>query len=531
MELVLHLPSRYEDETKLTSLSEALFRRIGHIQTEGVVTLSEIQYRPRRQLVVFISDGTNQLVLRFLHFYASQQKQLSVGKRVRARGELRQGFNGMEMVHPVYKIVDENTPLPDALTPVYPTSEGVSQNFLRKAIHDALERIDLSDTLPDALLGTLNLPGFETSIRYLHNPPARADENALLERTHPAWERMKFDELLAQQLSMRRAQLARRRQKSNVLKASGILTKQFIRNLPFALTDEQKKVIAEIGNDLAKSYPMQRLLQGDVGSGKTVVAAVAACHAMDNGFQVAMMVPTEILAEQHFQRLKAWMEPLGITVVWLSGSMKKKEKAEVQSLIESGQAKFIVGTHALIQDSVRFASLGLVIIDEQHRFGVSQRLVLRNKGEGADSVTPHQLMMSATPIPRTLAMTFYADLDVSVIAKLPPGRKPVVTRLIDQGRRDEVIERIHAATLDGRQVYWVCPLIEESEALQLQTAVETHAILTEALNELSVGLIHGRMKAAEKQAVMMDFLEKRIRMAQSKWQKLLESYEEEQEEC
>lgn len=510
MELVLHLPSRYEDETKLTSLSEALFRRIGHIQTEGVVTLSEIQYRPRRQLVVFISDGTNQLVLRFLHFYASQQKQLSVGKRVRARGELRQGFNGMEMVHPVYKIVDENTPLPDALTPVYPTSEGVSQNFLRKAIHDALERIDLSDTLPDALLGTLNLPGFETSIRYLHNPPARADENALLERTHPAWERMKFDELLAQQLSMRRAQLARRRQKSNVLKASGILTKQFIRNLPFALTDEQKKVIAEIGNDLAKSYPMQRLLQGDVGSGKTVVAAVAACHAMDNGFQVAMMVPTEILAEQHFQRLKAWMEPLGITVVWLSGSMKKKEKAEVQSLIESGQAKFIVGTHALIQDSVRFASLGLVIIDEQHRFGVSQRLVLRNKGEGADSVTPHQLMMSATPIPRTLAMTFYADLDVSVIAKLPPGRKPVVTRLIDQGRRDEVIERIHAATLDGRQVYWVCPLIEESEALQLQTAVETHAILTEALNELSVGLIHGRMKAAEKQAVMMDFLEKRI---------------------
>lgn len=510
MELVLHLPSRYEDETKLTSLSEALFRRIGHVQTEGVVTLSEIQYRPRRQLVVFISDGTNQLVLRFLHFYASQQKQLSVGKRVRARGELRQGFNGMEMVHPVYKIVDENTPLPDALTPVYPTSEGVSQNFLRKAIHDALERIDLSDTLPDALLGTLNLPGFETSIRYLHNPPARADENALLERTHPAWERMKFDELLAQQLSMRRAQLARRRQKSNVLKASGILTKQFIRNLPFALTDEQKKVIAEIGNDLAKSYPMQRLLQGDVGSGKTVVAAVAACHAMDNGFQVAMMVPTEILAEQHFQRLKAWMEPLGITVVWLSGSMKKKEKAEVQSLIESGQAKFIVGTHALIQDSVRFASLGLVIIDEQHRFGVSQRLVLRNKGEGADSVTPHQLMMSATPIPRTLAMTFYADLDVSVIAKLPPGRKPVVTRLIDQGRRDEVIERIHAATLDGRQVYWVCPLIEESEALQLQTAVETHAILTEALNELSVGLIHGRMKAAEKQAVMMDFLEKRI---------------------
>ncbi len=510
MELVLHLPSRYEDETKLTSLSEAMFRRIGHIQTEGVVTFSEIQYRPRRQLVVFISDGASQLVLRFLHFYASQQKQLAVGKRVRARGELRQGFNGMEMIHPAYKIVDENTPLPDALTPVYPTGEGVSQNFLRKAIHEALDKIDLSDSLPDALLNKLDLPGFEKSIRYLHNPPADADENALLDRTHPVWGRMKFDELLAQQLSMRRARIARRRQKSNVMKAPGLLTKQFIRSLPFSLTGEQEKVIAEIREDLVKAYPMQRLLQGDVGSGKTVVAAIAACHAIDNGFQVAMMAPTEILAEQHFQRLNEWMEPLGISVVWLNGSMKKKAKEAVLSSIESGQAQFIVGTHALIQDGVRFANLGLAIIDEQHRFGVGQRLVLRNKGENAGSIIPHQLMMSATPIPRTLAMTFYADLDVSVIAKLPPGRKPVVTRLIDQERRDEVIERIHAATLAGRQVYWVCPLIEESEALQLQTAVETHALLTEALDELSVGLIHGRMKPAEKQAVMTDFLEKRV---------------------
>lgn len=510
MELVLHLPSRYEDETKLTSLSEALFRRLGHIQTEGIITLSEIQYRPRRQLVVFISDGASHLVLRFLHFYASQQKQLSVGKRVRARGELRQGFNGMEMVHPAYKIVDENTPLPDALTPVYPTSEGISQNFLRKAILDALGKTDLADTLPDSLLNKLNLPGFEKSIRYLHNPPANADENALLDRTHPAWKRMKFDELLAQQLSMRRARIARRRQKSNGLKAPGSLTKEFIRRLPFTLTDEQKKVVAEIREDLVKAYPMQRLLQGDVGSGKTVVAAIAACHAIDNGFQVAMMAPTEILAEQHFQRLNEWMEPLGISVVWLNGSMKKKAKEEVLSSIESGQAQFIVGTHALIQDSVRFTHLGLAIIDEQHRFGVSQRLVLRNKGENANAVIPHQLMMSATPIPRTLAMTFYADLDVSIIAKLPPGRKPIMTRLIDQERREEVIERIHAATLAGRQVYWVCPLIEESEALQLQTAVETHAILTEALDELSVGLIHGRMKAGQKQAVMTDFLEKRI---------------------
>lgn len=510
MELALHLPSRYEDETKLTSLSEALFRRIGHIQTEGIVTLSEIQYRPRRQLVVFISDGVSQLVLRFLHFYASQVKQLSVGKRVRARGELRQGFNGIEMVHPAYKIVDGNTPLPDALTPVYPTAEGISQAFLRKTINEVLGKLDLSDTLPNFLLDKLGLPDFAYSIQYLHNPPADANEKALLDRIHPAWERMKFDELLAQQLSMRRAQIARRHQKSNVLKVSGQLVEKFIRRLSFTLTDEQEKVIAEIREDLAKPWPMQRLLQGDVGSGKTVVAAIAACHAIDNGFQVAIMAPTEILAEQHYQRLTEWMEPLGVNVVWLNGSMKKKAKEEVLSLIESGKAQFIVGTHALIQDSVRFANLGFVIIDEQHRFGVGQRLVLRNKGENDDSVIPHQLMMSATPIPRTLAMTFYADLDVSVIAKLPPGRKPVVTRLIDQERRDEVIGRIHAATLNGRQVYWVCPLIEESEALQLQTAVETHAVLTEALAELSVGLIHGRMKAAEKQAVMQNFLEKRI---------------------
>lgn len=510
VELALHLPSRYEDETWLTSLSEAMFRRIGYIQTEGIVTLSEIQYRPRRQLVVFLSDGVNQLVVRFMHFYTSQVKQLSVGKRVRVRGELRQGFNGMEMVHPVYKIVDENTPLPDALTPVYPTSEGISQNFLRKAIHEVLGKLDLTDTLPMDLLDSLKLPGFAESIHYLHKPPADADERALLERTHPAWRRMKFDELLAQQLSMRRAQIARRRQKSNVLKASGNLVKQFVDSLPFSLTDEQEKVIAEIRADLAKTYPMQRLLQGDVGSGKTVVAAVAACHAIDNGFQVAMMAPTEILAEQHYQRLYEWMQPLGISVVWLNGSMKKKAKEDVLSRMESGQAQFIVGTHALIQDNVRFSNLGLAIIDEQHRFGVGQRLVLRNKGEHADSVIPHQLMMSATPIPRTLAMTFYADLDVSVIAKLPPGRKPIVTRLVNQERRDEVIERIHAATLSGRQVYWVCPLIEESEALQLQTAVDTHAVLSEALNGLSVGLIHGRMKAAEKQAVMTDFLEKRV---------------------
>ena len=511
METVLHLPSRYEDETKLTNIAEALFRRIGHAQVEGVVTAAEIQYHPRRQLVVFVSDGTSQLVLRFLHFYGSQVKQLAAGKRIRVRGELRQGYNGVEMIHPAYRIVDESTPLPVALTPVYPTCDGISQNYLRKEIGAVLERLDLSDTLPEALLAELELPLFSDAIRFLHNPPAGVDENALLDRSHPAWKRMKFDELLAQQLSMRRAQIARRRQKSHPLEKTGELTERFVRSLPFALTHAQQEVLAEIREDMGRAFPMQRLLQGDVGSGKTVVAAIAALLAIDNGFQAAMMAPTEILAEQHFERLSSWMKPLGLSVIGISGSMKKKEKDAALSMIQTGQAQFVIGTHALIQDAVRFANLGLVIVDEQHRFGVGQRLVLRNKGD-LHSAIPHQLMMSATPIPRTLAMTFYADLDVSVIAGLPPGRKPVVTRLIDQERRDEVIARIHAATLDGRQVYWVCPLIEESESLQLQTAVDTHAVLADALKGLSVGLVHGRMKPVEKQRVMSDFVDGRIQV-------------------
>ncbi len=511
MDLVLHLPSRYEDETKLTSISEAMFRRMEHVQIEGKILSSEVQYRPRRQLVVYVTDGADQLVLRFLHFYASQIKQLSAGKRIRVRGELRQGYNGIEMIHPAYRMVKEDTPLPDALTPVYPTCDGISQTYLRKEVAAVLKRLDLSDTLPEAWLAELGLPAFSDAIRFLHNPSAEADESALLDRLHPAWRRIKFDELLAQQLSMRRAQIARRRQKSRSLTKTGELTEKFVRNLPFSLTHAQQEVIAEIRQDMGRTFPMQRLLQGDVGSGKTVVAAIAALQAIDNGFQVAMMAPTEILAEQHFQRLSGWMEPLGLSVAGISGSMKKKEKDAALSMIQAGQTQFVIGTHALIQDTVRFANLGLVIVDEQHRFGVGQRLVLRNKGD-IHAFVPHQLMMSATPIPRTLAMTFYADLDVSVITGLPPGRKPVITRLIDQERRDEVIARIHAATLKGRQVYWVCPLIEESETLQLQTAVDTYAVLTDALSGLSVGLVHGRMKPVEKQRVMSDFANGRIQV-------------------
>ncbi|MDK6079403.1 ATP-dependent DNA helicase RecG [Massilia varians] len=504
MDLVLHLPMRYEDETRVVSIREASMRGLQTWQVEGVVVRNEISYKPRRQLLVQISDDTGELQLRFMNFYGSQVKQLSEGVRVRARGELKHGFFGAEMVHPTYKVINEGAPLPTSLTPVYPAGEGLSQTVLRRAINDAMKRVDWRDTLPNAFLSRLQLWDFEPSVRLLHYPPADVDEYALTERSHPAWTRMKFDELLAQQLSLKRAQRARREKGAPQLRAVGELSESFLAALPFQLTGAQQRVVKEIGADLREGYPMQRLLQGDVGSGKTVVSALAAAQAIDSGYQAALMAPTEILAEQHFRKIAAWMEPLGVKVAWLTGSLKKKEKDAAKELIESGEAKLVIGTHALIQDTVQFARLGLVIVDEQHRFGVGQRLTLRNKG--SDGLVPHQLMMSATPIPRTLAMTYYADLEVSVIDELPPGRSPIVTRAIDQNRRDEVIERVHAAAQEGRQVYWVCPLIEESEVLQLQTATETYETLAEALPDLQVGLVHGRLKPAEKQVIMDAFI-------------------------
>ena len=511
MDFVLHLPLRYEDETEIVPIAQATFMFGRPAQVEGVVTACTVQFRPRRQLVVTIADDSGALVMRFLNFYGSQTRQLAEGTRVRARAEVRQGFLGAEMVHPAYKVVLENTPLPSVLTPVYPAGEGVSQTVLRRAIADAMKRVDWTDTLSAEVRTRLQLEPFEASVRLLHNPPQDIDEAALIERSHPAWVRMKFDELLAQQLSLKRAQLARRAKGAAALARVGRLTRAFMATLPFKLTAAQKRVLEEVRADLMQTYPMQRLLQGDVGSGKTVVAALAATQAIDSGFQAVLMAPTEILADQHFRKIAAWMAPLGVEVVWLTGSLRKKEKTEAQGLIESGAAQLVIGTHALIQEAVQFARLGLVIVDEQHRFGVGQRLALRNKGltdaaatDGAVTV-PHQLMMSATPIPRTLAMTYYADLEVSVIDQLPPGRTPVVTRVIDQTRRDEVIERVHAAALEGRQVYWVCPLIEESEVLQLQTATDTHATLVAALPDLQVGLVHGRLKTAEKQEVMDAF--------------------------
>lgn len=502
IDLVLHLPIRYIDETQLITIQAASLSTGKPVQVEGVVTSCEVQYRPRRQLVVTIADDSSQLVLRFLNFYSSQLTQLAVGTRVRARGEIRHGFFGPEMVHPDYKIVNENTPLPTQLTPVYPAGVGVSQKTLRREIRQAMQRISWDDTLTSELRTELDLIAFSDAVNLLHNPPVNVSEASLEDRSHPAWRRMKFDELLAQQLSLQRARFSRRRKSAPALTCTGALSKAFLNCLPFALTGAQQRVLNEIRADIFAPYPMQRLLQGDVGCGKTIVAALAATQAIDSGYQTALMAPTEILAEQHFRKIAAWLEPLGTTVVWLTGSLKKKEKQAAYEQIGSGNAQLVIGTHALLQESVQFARLGLVIVDEQHRFGVDQRLTLRNKG---NSEIPHHLMMSATPIPRTLAMTYYADLEVSVIDELPPGRSPIMTRLIDQERRAEVIERVGAAAQDGRQIYWVCPLIEESEALQLQTATDTQVMLQAALPELTIGLVHGRMKPAEKQLVMDSF--------------------------
>ena len=508
-DLVLHLPMRYEDETRIVPIREAAFAAMA-AQVEGVVTACEVQYRPRRQLVVTIADETGQLTMRFLNFYGSQTKQLAEGTRVRARGDVRHGFFGPEMVHPHYKLVLEGAPLPTALTPVYPAGDGLPQAILRKLISEAMARVRWHDTLPEALLNSLQLWPFEASVRLLHNPGAEVDEEALLDRSHPAWVRMKFDELLTQQLSLKRAQEARRAKSAAALSVTGDISTALLAALPFKLTGAQERVLEEIRHDLRAPYPMQRLLQGDVGSGKTVVAALAAAQAIDCGFQAALMAPTEILADQHFRKIAAWMEPLGVTVAWLTGSLKKKEKQEAQARVESGEAQLVIGTHALIQEAVQFSRLGLVLVDEQHRFGVGQRLALRNKGVEAANLVPHQLMMSATPIPRTLAMTYYADLEVSTIDELPPGRTPIVTRVLDQERRDEVIERVHAAAGEGRQVYWVCPLIEESETLQLQTANDTYAMLAAALPDLHIGLVHGRMKPTEKHEVMDAFARQKV---------------------
>lgn len=497
-DIALHLPLRYEDETHIIPIAEA---PIGvPCQVEGEVRHQEVVFKPRKQLIVQIADGSGSVLhLRFIHFYAGHQKQMAVGKRIRAVGEIKHGFHGDEMIHP--KIRDaESSGLAESLTPVYPTVNGLNQPTLRRIIQAALDTVSLHDTLPDELLSRLKLPHLAESLRLLHAPPPEFSVQQLSDGTLPAWQRLKFDELLAQQLSMRLARQKRISGSAKPLLGSGLLVQQLRNALPFALTGAQERAVGEIQNDMAQTFPMHRLLQGDVGSGKTVVAALSALTAVEAGFQAAVMAPTEILAEQHYIKFKQWFEPLGLEVAWLSGSQRKKEKDRNKALILDGIAPIAVGTHALFQEDVAFQNLGLVIVDEQHRFGVAQRLALKNKGQDV-----HQLMMSATPIPRTLAMSFFADLDVSVIDELPPNRTPIKTRLVNNARRTEVEGFVLNTCRKGQQAYWVCPLIEESETLQLQTASETLAELQDALPELKIGLVHGRMKAAEKAEVMAEF--------------------------
>ncbi|MGE5088397.1 MAG: ATP-dependent DNA helicase RecG [Candidatus Levyibacteriota bacterium] len=518
-DLVLHLPLRYEDHTRLVPLARV--RSGMTVQTEGVVANVDIQYRPRRQLVCLLRDterGDATLTLRFFSFYPSHQKALAQGACIRVYGDVRDGYFGPEIVHPQFRVVHDDTPLPDRLTPVYPTTAGLSQDVLRKAVERALaaDAARTAEVLPEALLRRRDLWSFGDALRFLHAPPPRlsaAAQKALDERTHPAWTRVKFDELLAQQLSLKAHRKARAARRAPVLTGTGALTQALLARVPFELTRAQQRVWHEIGHDLRRGVPMQRLLQGDVGSGKTIVAALAALQAIESGKQVAFMAPTEILVEQHYRKLQSWLSGVGVEIAWLSGSLPAKARRQALEALESGAASFAIGTHALFQEGVALPRLGLAIIDEQHRFGVAQRLALRDKGMSE----AHQLMMSATPIPRTLAMTFYADLDVSVLDEMPPGRTPVTTRLVSQRRRAEIVAWVGKACREGRQAYWVCPLIEESEKLELQTAVALHAELTRAyappappdgdpsLSPIAVGLVHGRMKPDEKAATMDAF--------------------------
>ena len=488
LDFVLHLPLRYEDWTALTAPDSAPPGKA--VLVEAKLERAEVAYRPRRQLIVH-ADG---VVLRFFNFYGSQLKQFQraaeEGLRVRAFGEVRGGWFGAEMTHPRYRLVREGEALPQTLTPIYPTTEKLKQDDLRAKVLEALDAGDLEDTLPEALRRRLELADFADSVRLLHRPPPGADLAA-------AWKRMKFDELLAQQLSMRFAYRRRRARQAPVLKVTGPLLRSFLEKLPFRLTKGQTRAMNEVLRDLREPHPMQRLLQGDVGSGKTIVAAIACLATVDSGAQAAVMAPTEILSEQHLRKFSEWLAPLGVSVGWLHGGTPKKQKRPMLD------AQIVIGTHALIQEAVEFSRLGLVIVDEQHRFGVEQRLLLRKK---AAEEVPHQLMMSATPIPRTLSMTYYADLDVSTIDEMPPGRRGVATKLVSAGRRAEVLARIRDACAEGQQAYWVCPVIEESKQGELQAALDTYETLRKELRELRVGLLHGRMPPAEKAAVMESFV-------------------------
>lgn len=513
-DLLLHLPLRYEDETRITPVTEAPWGSAAQFEVQ--VQEASVHYRPRRQLVVQTEDASGApLVLRFLNFYGSQRKQFAEGAWLRVFGEARNGFFGAELVHPRVRVVRPGEPLAATLTPVYPTCAGLSQNALRRQINQALADCPVVDPLPNALRQRLGLCTLGQAIRVLHQPGRPDEAVELVAGRHPAWQRIRFDELLAQQLSLRQAHDARRARRGVAL-ADTSLTGRLLAQLPFALTVAQQRVLDEVLADMASPHPMQRLVQGDVGSGKTAVAALACAQAIGSGVQAAFMAPTEILAGQHGERLRGWFEAIGVRVAFLSGSLGARARREALAAIASGEVSLVIGTHALIESAVAFCRLGLVVVDEQHRFGVQQRLDLQGKGG-----YPHVLMMSATPIPRSLAMTYYADLDVSVIDALPPGRQAVKTKLVADNRRDEVVGAIRGVLAEGRQVYWVCPLIdgENSEggvakatAKTLRAAIDTHADLAAALPEVTVGLMHGRLPTADKSTVMDDFVAGRIQV-------------------
>jgi len=518
-DFIVYLPMRYEDETRLDAIADLRPGQTAQLDVE--IMHSHIRPAPHRQLHAQVADATGRLTLRWLHFYANQQKLLAAGRRVRVRGEVRQGYEGLEIVHPRLSCAD--APLADALTPVYPSTAGLSQTILRRAIERALDEADLSDTLPDVLQAQYGLMPFAQAIHMLHRPPPDVSLELLRERGHPAWRRIKFDELLAQQLSLALARAQRQRQRAHPLVvAQGPLWSALQARLPFRLTAAQQRVIGEIRQDLQRAFPMHRLLQGDVGSGKTVVAAFAAAQTMDSGDQVALMAPTELLASQHVNKLLEWLSPLGVNIVSLTGRLSAKARRAAVQDIQQGRAQLVIGTQALIQEGIAFARLGLMIVDEQHRFGVGQRLALSRKGEdlqrlpetadaagaqtdAAHPMLPHQLHMSATPIPRTLAMTFLADLDSSILDELPPGRTPVVTKLVSTVRRESVLQGVVAQVRQRRQAYWVCPLVQESEALQLQAAQDTHTQLQQAWPDVRIGLVHGKLPVKEKAQVMDAF--------------------------
>lgn len=507
-DLLFHLPFRYQDRTQLQPIGSL---RSGQEKLiEGTIQLSQVTFGRRRSLLCHLSDGTGALVLRFFHFSKSQQQQLSKGRKLRCFGEVRSGPAVLEMVHPEYQVVAEGQPatVDQTLTPVYPTTEGLHQLSWRKLTQQALQLLDkqrLVEWIPPAMQQHPALQyQLNAALQYLHSPPADADLLQLEQRQHPAQQRLAFEELLAQQLSMRQARQQVQQHQAPQLRNDAMRSAQFLTQLPFPLTAAQQRVIEEILQDIQQPVPMQRLVQGDVGSGKTVVAALSALAAVSAGYQAVLMAPTELLAEQHFKTFTDWLTPLGIPVGWCAGKQTAAQRRDSLADLASGASQVMVGTHALFQDQVVFHNLGLVIIDEQHRFGVHQRLALRDKGRDG-TLFPHQLVMTATPIPRTLAMTAYADLNVSVIDELPPGRQPVTTAVVSDHRREEVIARVHAACQQQHQVYWVCTLIEESEHLQCQAAEDTARDLQAALPDLRIALVHGRMKAAEKEQVMQAF--------------------------